>query len=237
MAAATGADDFVAHLRAISGTAWEAAVRHPFLDGVADGTLPLDRFRQYIMADAYYLSVFARAQAAAAACAPSMAEGARMSEHAVATAKAEMELHETIFKDLGISAEEKANFVPAPSVIQYTNHLLAVAAKCDYGQILSAMLPCYWVYADIGERLRGAAPDVAIYAKWIATYGSEWFNELVKEMKNKVEAIAQEATPAQRHDMTRNFCISVHCEVAFWQSAFSGERWIGYVPPVAATQK
>ena len=58
---------FSEYLRTKVHASWNASFEHPFVTGVADGTLPLENFKYYVLNDAYYLSVFAKVQALGAA--------------------------------------------------------------------------------------------------------------------------------------------------------------------------
>ena len=49
---------------------YAAILRHPFVAGLTDGTLPREAFRHYIVQDAHYLRGYARALALCAAKAP-----------------------------------------------------------------------------------------------------------------------------------------------------------------------
>ena len=60
---------------------YEAILRHPFVAGLTDGSLPRDRFRFYAVQDALYLREFARALSLAAARAPEDDWIVMLSEH------------------------------------------------------------------------------------------------------------------------------------------------------------
>lgn len=87
------------------------------------------------------------------------------------------------------------------------------------------MLPCYWLYYEIGERLQGSTPDEPIYQEWIAAYGGDWFRELVEEQINRLDEIASQVTEADRARMEEHFVISSQYEYLFWDMAYKKEMW------------
>ena len=204
---------------------WEANLDHPFVQGIAKGTLPLENFRYYVLQDSYYLSHFARIQAIAASRAEELSTTARMAAHAQGTYQAELGLHEQFIGQLGVTKEELENFRPAPTAYAYTSHLYRVAASGSLGEIIAAILPCYWIYYEIGEMLKHAAPKAPIYQEWIAAYGSDWFSELVNEQLTLLDAIAESASDKEREKMKQHFTYSCHYELRFWEMAWTLEGW------------
>lgn len=216
---------FSKRLRETADASWEASFTHPFVTGIADGSLPLDRFKHYVLNDAYYLSCFAQVQALGAAKAPDLLTANRMAAHVQGTYGAELALHEKFSKLLGITGEERDSFQPAPTAYAYTSHLFRAAYSGHLGDIIAAILPCYWLYFEIGERLAGATPDEPIYREWIAAYGGEWFKQLVQEQIDRLDAIADTVTEADKARMERHFLISSRYEYQFWDMAYRKEQW------------
>lgn len=216
---------FSQHVRKAADLIWQASFEHPFVTGIADGSLPLESFRYYLMQDSYYLSHFAQVQALGAAKAVDLYTSNRMAAHVQGTYEAEMALHESFAKRMGITDEEKANFKPAPTAYAYTSHLIRAAYTGHLGDIIAAMLPCYWLYYEIGERLQGLAPEEPIYQEWIAAYGGDWFRELVEEQINRVDEIAEKVTEQDRQRMEQHFIISSQYEYSFWEMAYRLEKW------------
>ncbi|MBX6351889.1 MAG: thiaminase II [Thermoflavifilum sp.] len=214
---------FCETLRLDADHLWRQSFEHPFVRGIADGSLPVQRFAHYVLNDSYYLSVFAKVQSLAAAKAPDLATAGRLAHHAAMTAEAEHQLHETFFGMLGV--QRGPDFVPAPAAYRYATHLLAVAAEGDFGEILAAILPCYWLYWEIGERLKDAQPNHPIYDKWIRTYGDEWYGELVREQIERLNACADTSDDAARTRMRRHFLISSQYELEFWNIGWTLEGW------------
>ncbi|MRG86152.1 thiaminase II [Salinibacillus xinjiangensis] len=204
---------------------WESSFNHPFVKGIGDGTLPLENFRYYVMQDSYYLSHFARVQSIGAAKAKKLETTNRMAAHAQGTYQAEMGLHETFSKLLGITKEEQESFKPSPTAYAYTSHLYRAAYNGHLGDIIAAILPCYWLYYDIGERLKDSKPDEPIYQEWISAYGGDWFKALVEEQIDRLDEIAEQVTEQDRLQMKEHFLISSSYEYLFWEMASQKESW------------
>lgn len=216
---------FTEQLRQEADASWEASFRHPFVQGIADGSLPLDCFRYYVLNDSYYLSVFAQVQGLGAAKAHDLHTSGRMALHIQGTYNTELALHEKFSRLLNITPEEKAAFQPAPTAYAYTSHLLRAAYTGHIGDIVAVMLPCYWLYLEIGDRLKGAAPEEPIYREWIGTYGSERFREVVQEQIDRLDEIAARVPDWERERLKRQFLISSQYEHAFWDMAYRLEKW------------
>lgn len=216
---------FSKQIRLAADASWEASFHHPFVTGIADGTLPLDRFAYYVLNDAYYLSCFAKVQALGAAKADSLHDSNRMAAHVQGTYNAELSLHEKFSALLGITDADRAAFQPAPTAYAYTSHLFRAAYNGHLGDIIAALLPCYWLYYEIGERLQGATPDEPIYREWIAAYGGDWFKQQVQEQIDRLDAIAETVTAADRERMQKHFLLSSQYEYMFWDMAYRKESW------------
>jgi thiaminase (transcriptional activator TenA) len=216
---------FTNQLRKEAEAIWEANFEHPFVKGIANGDLSLESFRYYVLQDSYYLSHFARVQAIGASKAEDLFTTSRMAAHSLGTYEAELGLHEKFIKQLGVTREEIDNFQPSPTAYAYTSHLYRVAASGGLGEIIAAILPCYWIYFEIGQLLRGSNPGVPIYQQWIEAYGGEWFSELVNEQISRLEALALESSDMEKEKMKQHFLISSQYEFLFWDMAYKLEKW------------
>ncbi|RCW63735.1 thiaminase II [Saliterribacillus persicus] len=204
---------------------WEDSLNHPFVKGIGDGTLPIEKFKYYVMQDSYYLSHFARVQSLGAAKSPDLETTSRMASHAQGTYEAEMALHRTFSDLLSISEQEKADFFPSPTAYGYTSHLYRAAYEGHLGDVIAAILPCYWLYLEVGEQLKECEPKEVVYQKWIEAYGSEWFSNLVKEQIERLDKIAEEVSKKDKERMRQHFLISSHYELLFWEMAYEMQDW------------
>jgi thiaminase (transcriptional activator TenA) len=214
---------FTDSLRKKADGLWKQSFQHPFVVELAKGTLPTEKFIHYVKNDSYYLTTFAKVQSLGATKTNDLHTIGRMAYHAESTISAEQALHETFFEMLGIQRD--TDFLPSPTAYRYTTHLLSVATQGTLGEIIAAILPCYWLYYEIGMQYQDATPNHPIYDKWIATYGDEWFEKLVKEQIDRLDELAEQADDAEQGRMERYFLISSEYELGFWEMAYQLEKW------------
>jgi thiaminase/transcriptional activator TenA len=219
----TGLSD---ELRQGAADVWEAQHRHPFVLGIGDGTLELDRFRFWVRQDYLFLIEYARLFALGAARAPDLETMRRFAELARATVEDEMDLHRSYAAELGIPADELEREAMAPTTRGYTDFLVRTAATGDFAELLAALLPCMWGYSEIGRRLaEGDSPDEPHYAKWIEMYASAEFAELARWCRELTDAAGAALSARQRERVADVFLTSSRYELAFWEMAWSGEAW------------
>jgi thiaminase/transcriptional activator TenA len=197
----------------------------PFNRELAAGTLARERFIFYMLQDAHYLTYFARALAVTAARAPdndALIQFAGSAREAVVVERA---LHEGFFRDYGISPERAAATEPSPTCAHYTHYLLALAHNAPYEVALAALLPCFWIYWEVGKHLHASAQPDNPYQAWIDTYADEAFAAGVKKVIAISDQVASAATPAICDQMHQAFRRAAQLEWMFWDSAYRLERW------------
>jgi hydroxymethylpyrimidine/phosphomethylpyrimidine kinase len=197
----------------------------PFVRRLADGTLPLVAFEEYVRQDALYLPQYSRVLSRASSLAPDQAAQSFFARGAHACLEVERRLHEErLAASGGVNGGASGGVdggVASPQTTAYVNHLLATAAAGSYAEVVAAVLPCYWMYADIGARLAARAGDLAAhpYGDWIGTYGDPGFVELASQARAFVDAAAAEHGPGTRARMAAAFVTSCEHELAFFAQA------------------
>jgi thiaminase/transcriptional activator TenA len=223
--AANRAGSFSAELWTSIGDIYGAIGAHPFITGLTDGTLPAESFAFFVVQDALYLRDYARALAAVASRAPTPAAAAMFAGHAAEAVAAELELHATLLADLGISAEEAKRAEPAPTTLAYTSYLLSAVRGGSYAEGVGAVLPCYWIYWEIGKELvRRGSPDPR-YQRWIDTYGAPGYGEVVTAVISEADRLARTLSRDERALMRRHFRNTSRYEWMFWDMGYRRESW------------
>ena len=204
---------------------YAAIRRHPFITGLTDGSLPRERFEFYAIQDALYLREFARAVAIAGARAPKDDWIIMLTEHAAGALRVERTLHEGFFQEFELTADAAVTTPLAPTTLAYTNYLLTVAYGAPFHEALAALLPCYWIYWEIGKELAGAGSPNPLYARWIGTYGSAEFGAVVGAVLDATNEVAVRLGDIERAAMRRHFRTTSRYEWMFWDMGYRCELW------------
>src|SRR5919199_3218448 len=154
------AGPFTRHLWEAIAPIYRAILDHPFIRGLTDGSLPEESFRYYAVQDALYLRDFARALSLAAAKAPNEDWIITFNQHAAGALQVERALHESFFREFGLSEADVRATPLAPTNLAYTSYLTAVAYARPVHEVVAALLPCYWIYWEVGKALlQRGSPD------------------------------------------------------------------------------
>jgi thiaminase/transcriptional activator TenA len=189
------------------------------------GTLGRDRFRFYIVQDALYLKEYSRALAIAAAKSPDTQTLQAFAHSALEAISVEQALHERYLAEFGVDPASVATAEPAPDCFAYTSFLMATAYHEPWEILVAALLPCFWIYWDVGTTIaRAAAPDNP-YRAWIETYADEAFGEAVRMVIGITDRAAAGATSATRSRMMQAFIRSTQYEWLFWDGAYQQRGW------------
>ena len=202
-----------------------AILDHPFIRGLADGTLARESFEFYVVQDALYLREFARALAITAGRATHDEWIIMFSEHAAGALKVERALHETFFKDFALASAQVSSTPLAPTNLAYTSYLLAVAYGAPFHESLAALLPCYWIYWEVGKELERKGSPNELYRRWIATYASAAFGTLVTAVLEAADQTAARLRSDELEKMRRHFITTSRYEWMFWEMGYRREQW------------
>ena len=183
----------------------------PFVGGLGDGTLGRAEFAWYLAQDALYLRDYSRVLAQASALAPTAEEQAFWAANAHGALATEMQLHES-----WLGPEQAFDAAPSATTTSYLNHLLGCAARGDYAVLIAAVLPCFWIYVDVGSRLHPLARPGHAYMSWLQTYADPEFAALSKEAINIVTRHAADADISTQQEMWEAFRASAEHELAFF---------------------
>jgi thiaminase/transcriptional activator TenA len=225
MTPASSRSGFTGELWAAAEPVVKAILVHPFLRGLSDGTLDLQAFRFYVVEDSLYLTEFARVLSVLASKAPRDEWIVAFDRDAIASLEAERALHESYFKDFGLSEEELRSRPPAPTTLAYTSYLLATVHGSPFTEALSAVLPCYWIYLEVGKALSRRGSPNPLYQRWIDAYGSDSYERTVETVLGILDEAVKDEGPGARSRMIHRFVTASRYEWMFWDMGYRQEAW------------
>jgi len=197
----------------------------PFNQELAAGTLSRERFCHYMIQDAHYLLAYGRTLAVTAAKADTAEDVVLFAESAQRAVIVERGLHAGFMRDFGVSPEQFAATPLTPACHHYTHFLLATAWSQPYPVAVAALLPCFWIYAEVGrDILKRAAPENP-YQAWIDTYAGEEFHAAVASVCATVDRIGTSASPQTQAAMHAAYTDAARLEWLFWDSAWRLADW------------
>ena len=211
---------------------WDAAAdvrravhEHPFNNELAAGTLGQSRFQHYMIQDSLYLQGYARVLALAAAKAPDAGQILEFSKASEVAIVVERSLHASYLTQFGIDPKKAEMAEPTPACEAYVNFMLATAATDSFQTLVAAILPCFWLYQDVGTAIASTPVDDNPYQDWIDTYSDEDFAAATERMKAIVNQAAINSTELQQERMVAAFIRCSQHEWLFWDSAYREADW------------
>ncbi|WP_426996020.1 bifunctional hydroxymethylpyrimidine kinase/phosphomethylpyrimidine kinase [Pseudarthrobacter sp. N5] len=208
---------FAAMLRAEAAADLNAIYRLEFIRQLADGTLSEKHFGYYLGQDAMYLDGYSRVLARASALAPTEAEQLFWARSAQNCLEVESELHRNWLSTRTVTSAQ------GPVTKSYVDHLLEASSVGSYGVLVAAVLPCFWLYAEVGETLHAeflaaGAPAGHPYAQWLRTYADEDFAAATRNAIDIADAAGRAASDGDREAMTAAFRQSCRFELEFFDA-------------------
>jgi thiaminase/transcriptional activator TenA len=217
---------FSAQLRSHADRIWRAIDGHLFLQELHAGTLAMNRFTYFILQDYVYLLDFAQVLCQGGAKSPDLETLELFCRHALGAVEVERSFHASFGKTLGLSRRQLDTVPKGPITQAYIGHLQSVARSGSLGELVAAVLPCYWIYGEVGRRLNKNRPrKPKIYGEWIETYASKAFWQPVREQMRLMDKLGAAANGSEKKLMAAHFILSSRYEYMFWEQAYRMEKW------------
>lgn len=199
---------------------WPDTLHLPFIQALRSGDLPEEDFAFYLLQDAAYLREYARALASVSVKAPTPETQLWWAVSAENAIHGESGLHRNWFAQHGL---DESDVEISPVTNAYVNHLKAQGAIAEYPVAAAAMLPCFWLYAEVGLHLAEANHPEHPYHDWLSMYGGEDFVGGVERCLAVVEEALEAATDAERERATEAFMLACYHELEFFDQAMRRE--------------
>lgn len=208
--------NFSDHLWSQSFPIYQAIVAHPFNRELASGKLCPETFKFYMEQDAYYLIEFSKALAIMAGRAPSVSMNHTLLNFSQGALIAERELHKHFISN----DYDPEALALSPANLAYTKHLNATAASASLEESMAAVLPCFWIYREVGRVVLESSLEDNPYALWISTYSCQEFYDGTEKAIALLNEMADHAPQKSKQLMEKAFHYSTLYEWHFWNDAY-----------------
>lgn len=200
---------------------WEAATDHAFCRELADGSLPLEKMRWYLVQDYKFIGHFVRLLASAIAHAPTLADSVPAAQFLGLITGKENTYFLRSFEALEIS-EHQQNSEAAPSTIKFQNLMHEARMSGRYEQMIAVLLVAEWSYLTWGERYTDYADDLPFwFAEWIDLHSGEGFEGVVNYLRDQLDSVWDGLSEQERQDAARMFKAAVDCEKDFFDASYA----------------
>jgi thiaminase/transcriptional activator TenA len=202
---------------------YEAYLKHPFVRGMLDGTLPKDKYKRYLIQDTHYLKDYSKVFAYCYVTLDKVKDlqflhtciGVVMSE--------ETNMHIQYLKDFDLDVFMIESLEEEPATREYLNYMLQFKGDSDAGRLFCAALPCTLSYEFIGKSLkkqRDIDGGVNYYDAWIAAYAGEAFEDFSIRSVELIDELAEGKSEETLKEWIEIFIKACEYEMNFWDMSY-----------------
>ena len=202
---------------------WSGYHVHPFVAGIADGSLDREKFKYYMMQDYLYLIEYAKVFAVGVAKAREIETMRVFAGSVYNILDGEMDIHKGYMQRLGISLDEAELARAALDNIAYTSYMLRVAYDDGSAEIAAAILSCALSYEVIAKEMVRSNPDSAeheFYGEWVSGYANLEYAKANQKLIELLEYLTAEYSESQLRRLEDIFVACSRYEAAFWNMAW-----------------
>lgn len=209
------------------GGIWESYLDHPFVKGLGDDSLEVEKFQHWLKQDYLYLIDYARLFAIGTSKAPTLERMQDSTDLLHGVLHTEMGLHRSYAASYGIEESEILTTPAAATTTAYTSYMLNVSQAGGVENVIAAILTCVWSYHFIGQRLSEDYADVDHnnYGSWIDMYTSEEFAGLVEKTKKIINDLCADKSERELDELIEIIVKTSRFEYMFWDMCWEQSHW------------
>jgi thiaminase/transcriptional activator TenA len=198
---------------------WAEYHQHPFVKGIADGTLDREKFRYYIIQDYLYLIEYTKVFGIGIAKAKSAEVTKLFASYVHLLTEGEMDIHRGYMGIFGVTEKELADTPRALDNLSYTSYMLRIAYEEGEAEVLAAILSCAYSYEMIARNIvrnNPASVDHKFYGDWIKGYASDEYSKENAVLFEILEKLTEHYTDEQKRHIVDIYVACSRYELAFW---------------------
>jgi thiaminase/transcriptional activator TenA len=203
---------------------WKKILFHPFVMELYRGELPLEKFKFYILQDYHYLITAIKNFGIIVSKAPTVGAMREVIDILELEAQSEFEGYKVFLGRFGHTVQDAAEKEPIPVSLSYSSFLLSTSSLKSYPESITAVLPCFWSYAEIADRHKDKLKTNKnqLYKEWAKAYLTDSYLNLVEKIKLLVNEAGENFSYEK---LKKIFITSSRYEYLFWDAAYRKAIW------------
>ena len=207
-------------LRSSAEPDWSRMVGHRITRDMAEDSLPPFALRRYLIFEHGFVETAVTIFAYALAKAPGIAEQAALVETLHALTNDQLEYFDRVFRQLGITAEERDSTPMPPAVHAFGDGMMRLAAHGTYEEIIAGMAAAEWMYLTWSRAAHARKPKDPTCAEWIALHVGEQFTSQVDWLLGQLDSVGPALAPRHRDRLADAFHRTLVLEIGFHDAAY-----------------
>ena len=195
----------------------EALTHHPFITGLIEGTLPQESFLWYLCQNLNYLAGYEKSLMKLAPRLTDKNDRKQVLAWAKETSATYRWTSEVIKSSARHRDTDRYRAV-RPTTRRYIEWEAENAAKAPVSVAWATLLPCFWVYGEVGRFVSANKKPDSPYAAWLDGYGDPAYEKTVDAAAALADRLAAQDAKNRRR-ATDAFLSSVKFEAALWDAA------------------
>lgn len=192
----------------------------PFNKELMEGTLDKEKFAYYIEQDSLYLKYYSKVLATISSKINNNAY------YAITFLKSSMNAYiveeEIVHKYFRETFQLKNTNKITTANLGYTSFLINTAHTEAFEAAAASILPCFWIYNEIGKYIKeNAKIENNPYKTWIDAYADEEFSKSTENMIKIIDDLYNNASNYVKEKMIIAFDIAFVWEYRFWNDAYN----------------
>jgi thiaminase/transcriptional activator TenA len=205
---------------------WEEIMKEPFIQEMIDGTLPVEKFKNYTIQDTLYLKGFSKTYAYGFINSNDIRIMRRFYECMHVILADEGMLHIRYLQEFYGLEEQKVYDLPIePENLAYTEYMVNVGKTGSAQETLAAVMPCILSYLYIAQIVKEEAEkkgtlEGSHFQLWIEEYASERYAKACEDITAFMDDISSGLSEEEAERVMEIFCTSSRHELNFWKMSY-----------------
>ena len=203
---------------------WEACHAHPFVRGIGDGSLDLEKFQWFLLQDYLYLRDYVKIFAAIIQKADDFEQIRFLSAQLSDTIGETYRTHLPYMRRLGVTDAEIDAARPHIDNSAYTHYMICEAQAGDVLTGLVTLLNCSWSYAYVAEQMVARYPNALSderYGAWFAGYVSDAYRQTNQDLIDRIDALGASVDEAAAQRLCEIFENCCRFDLRFWDMVYT----------------